>query len=536
MNERLKAILSQLAAFWGGLSLWRRVALVGGTLGVLGATLLLTGVGQVPRHAYLYTDLSLEDAASISRKLDELKVPYEAGPEPGAIRVPEERVHRLRLQLASEGLPRGGGVGFEIFDRSRLGATEFEQRVNLRRALEGELSRTVGSVQGVRSARVHLVVPERRIFAAAREEASASVVVRPIAGRTLGKTEVAAIVHLVVSAVPGLSRDRVSVVSTDGVTLHSPRDDAADPSGAGAREGGPREEALALERQVTSLLERAVGPGNAAVRVAFDLDSATRERTEEHYEPTRTAVRSEQQTEELSGAAAAAGVAGVPGALSNLPDGVPPDEIGAEPAGSLVRRTHVRNWEVDKVTEKTQTPAGKLRRVSVAVLVNGAYELQGAERVWIDRKPEELARLTELVKHAVGFDAQRGDSVELSSARFVEGDPEPPAPAAPPWQRYTPWAGAALAALVALVAAIALVVRRRKRKTTALAPAPAGIDQSPGVAAPRPTITEVFETPPPSPALRERALLLASQDPGAAAAVLRGWLDAPPAVNGPART
>lgn len=534
MIDRLKSIVSQLAAFWGGLSLWRKVALTGGTLGVLAATLLLTGVGRAPRHAYLYTDLSLEDAASISRKLDELKVPYEAGPEPGAIRVPEERVHRLRLQLAAEGLPRGGGVGFEIFDRSRLGATEFEQRVNLRRALEGELSRTVGSVQGVRSARVHLVVPERRIFAAAREEASASVVVRPIAGRELGKTEVAAIVHLVVSAVPGLTRDRVSVVSTDGVTLHSPRDDAADPAGAPGREGGPREEALALERQVTSLLERAVGPGNAAVRVAFDLDRATRERTEEHYEPTRTAVRSEQQTEELSGAAAAAGVAGVPGALSNLPDGVPPDEIGADPAGSLVRRTHVRNWEVDKVTEKTQTPAGKLRRVSVAVLVNGSYEVSGADRVWVDRKPEELARLTELVKHAVGFDVQRGDSVELTSARFVEGEPEPPPPVVPPWKEHAPLAGAALVALLALGAGLVALLRRKKPRSTALVAAPTAAPPT-GQEAPRPVVTEVFESPPPSPALKERALLLAAQDPGAAAAVLRGWLDAPPAANGPAR-
>jgi flagellar M-ring protein FliF len=214
------SILDQVKKFWTALSRVKRIALVSVTLTVLLGVAAVALIGSRVQYAPLYTGLSTEDSAAIAARLKELKVQHRV--TSGGIEVPEEQVPELRLELASSGLPRGGGVGFEIFDSARFGATEFEQQVNLRRALEGELSRSINTIEGVMSARVHLVLPERRLFAARSEGASASVVVKLHPGQQFGRREVAGVVHLVSSAVPGLTKDRVSVVNTDGVTLHRP--------------------------------------------------------------------------------------------------------------------------------------------------------------------------------------------------------------------------------------------------------------------------------------------------------------------------
>ncbi len=540
MPAKLKSVFDQLRTFWAGLSTAKRVALLVATSSVLVGVLLIGSLGSHVRHAYLFTELSPEDAASIARKLDELKVPHRIEGDGTAIMVPEERVHALRLELASAGLPRGGGVGFEIFDQSSIGATEFEQRVKLRRALEGELSRSIQTISGVKSARVHLVVPERRLFAARTETASASVVVKLDRGKDFGKGEVAGIVHLVVSAVPGLSRERVSVVSTDGLTLHRPNPDGAAGLGtADARAEQSREVALAMEDRVKSLLERVVGPGKADVRVMADLDSTTKERTEEHYEPSKTALRSEHKVEEGAGVDGAT-VAGVPGAQSNLPDGEgfgdAPEE-GAEGAGGMVRRSQTRNWEVDRVTEKTLLPPGDVRRLSVAVLVDGKYE--GTPPAYVPRDPKEIERLGALVKSAVGYDEARGDAFRIESAPFarLDGLDDVEAPVVPVWKRHWQWAAAGAAALMALLAAVVLVWRGRKKQR------PAGVAAKalPGATAFAPALSEgatvlgVLEqagdsgdpslaTPPVD--FRARALELASADPATAAVILRGWIGA----------
>src|SRR3954464_1113828 len=199
MPEPIKNVLAQLANFWRGLSTPKRVALLVATVGVL-----LLGLGVVllethEQYSYLYTELSTEDTAAVVEKLKAGQVPYRLDASGTRIEVPEERVHELRLELASAGLPRGGGVGFEIFDKSQLGSTEFEQQVNLRRALEGELSRSIGTLRGVQSARVHLVIPERRLFVAGQERASASVVLKLRSPEAATREEVAGIVHLVAS-------------------------------------------------------------------------------------------------------------------------------------------------------------------------------------------------------------------------------------------------------------------------------------------------------------------------------------------------
>ncbi len=534
MPEPIKNVLAQLANFWRGLSTPKRMALLVATVGVL-----LLGLGVVllethEQYSYLYTELSTEDTAAVVEKLKAGQVPYRLDASGTRIEVPESRVHELRLELASAGLPRGGGVGFEIFDKSQLGSTEFEQQVNLRRALEGELSRSIGTLRGVQSARVHLVIPERRLFVAGQERASASVVLKLRSPEAATREEVAGIVHLVASAVPGLSRDRVSVVSSDGVTLHRPSFDGEANSGSGdlAEQGqlmGSQLEVAAREQ-----LERVVGPGLADVRVNVAINSATREKTSELYDKDTIALRSEHKVEEMTGNNQLA-IAGVPGAQSNLPDAksdATPEPAPA-PMGSsgVFRRTQTRNWEVDRVVEKTSTPPGEVRRMSVAVLVDENRVLKGGKLVAVPRTPEELVALEDIVKKAVGFDAERGDSLTLKALAFHHDDMADLTKTTdlPVWRRYLPFMAVGALVLAAIVvlslrskhakqlAAIRRAAELKAAQRASALPAPASSAHLP--ASPDDALDAL-----PAVDYRTKALELASRDPATASLVLKAWL------------
>ncbi len=539
MGEKLRSIMKQLSGFWATLSTPKRLALVFVTVGVLVLVLSISLLGSRERYSVLFSDLTTEDAAAIVEKLDKQQVPYKLDGDGTIIRVPEDRVHALRLELASGGLPRGGGVGFELFDRSQIGATEFEQQVNLRRALEGELVRSITTVEGVRGARVHLVLPERRLFVSKRESASASVVLKLDNPHAFGRKEVAGIVHLVSAAVPGLTRDRVSVISTEGVTLHRP--DMGE-SGAGGLTDVAAENsrllASQLENDVQAQLERVVGPGNADVRVNVALDSAARERTEEHYEPSKTALRSEHKVEESTGREEA-GVAGIPGARTNLPDAqegqAPPEaELGAGDSG-VFRRSQTRNWEVDRVTQKESKPPGGVERLSVAVLLNGRWTQKAGKDVFVPRSADEVKELEALVKRAVGFNEARGDSVEVRAMKFAKAEAVPDAvvEAAPWWQRYLPYmAGGALFLLLALMVLLWRSSHKKRVGKTlelkeleslkggqaALGPGASSKGQLPAASHPK--------LPGAATQWREHAVQVAAKDPATAAVVLRRWLQA----------
>jgi flagellar M-ring protein FliF len=451
--EANASIQEQIKKFWSGLSRAKKIALIAITSSVLIGVIAIATLGSRVRYAPLYTGLSTEDSAAIVGKLKELKVLHRVTPT--AIEVPEDDVHELRLELASAGLPRGGGVGFEIFDSARFGATEFEQQVNLRRALEGELSRSITTIEGVMSARVHLVLPERRLFAARSEGASASVVVKLQPGIDFGKREVAGIVHLVSSAVPGLSKDRVSVVNTDGITLHRPGDGGG--QGTGLEESqnqAARDLAPNMENHVRTLLERVTGPGGADVRINVDLEDASRERTEEHYEPTKSALRSEHKSEETTTEEGST-VAGVPGAQTNLPD--VEESVASRDGdlgGNIFRRTRTRNWEVDRITEKIVTPRGDIARVSAAVLIDGNYETKDGVQVYQPRDPKELERLEEVVKNAIGFNVERGDSIRVEGAKFSRLDAGEPPKAGLQLDKHLPY----LLALLGLLTLLAMLI------------------------------------------------------------------------------
>jgi flagellar M-ring protein FliF len=484
-------------------------------------------------YAVLFAQLSTEDAAAVVVKLKELKVPHRVV-DGGRVEVPEARVHALRLEIAGAGLPRGGGVGFESFDKMKLGATEFEHKVMFKRALEGELMRTVGSVSAVESARVHLVLPERSVFAQRRDPGSASVVVKLRPGREMGSQEIAAIVHLVASAVPGLAPERVALATTEGVLLRRPRnvsEGASDANLADDQLAEVRALESNLEERARTMLERVLGPGKVDVRVSAEMDFARVERTTDRFEPKSTTLRSEELVVEKV-ATQDDPVAGVPGAESNLPTGTAVEATELED-GSVVRHQHTRNFEVNRVSEKRVSRSGALKRLTVAVVVDGVPFTDGGGLVSLQpREPEELDRLAGLVRSAVGASEERNDLVTVESMVFAGSTAELAGPSAPEgapsilpipekYRKYVPYAVAGLGALVLLSAA--LVIRRRRRAAAKLEAERAAEVAKAKAESEATAALEAVEEPPLLSA-REEALQRAADDPATAALVLKAWL------------
>jgi flagellar M-ring protein FliF len=524
-TAKISSLLARAKQVLAGLSRPKRVLLVTTAVAAVLIAAYFSTRSAFEPYAVLFNGLEREDSAAVVAKLKELKVPYRLSAEGAAVEVPESRVHELRLDLAGAGLPRGGAVGFESFDKLRLGATEFEQKVLYRRSLEGELARTIGSLGAVQSARVHLVLPEKSVFVSRSEPATASIVVKLRPNRALGPAEVAGIVHLTAASVPGLSADRIALVTADGAMLKKPRRQGA--SGVEGEAGSEEEAAtaraleLSLEDRVRAMLEKIVGQGHADVRVSAELDMARVERVEDHYDPAKTAVRSEEKSLERHDLEVP--VAGVPGAESNLPSGTG----AAKPAagGATIRESQTRNFEVDHVMEKRTTASGAIRRLTVAVVLDGIVHGSGAQRTVVPRPQEELDKLAVLVRGAVGADDKRGDVVAVHSMAFADESatetsavsaPEPAKSAARSATRYVPFVAASALAL----AALGVIWRKRRRKQeekkseTAQLPAP--VDAAPLPARPEDVRAEVLER--------------VARDPATAALVIRGWLEAAPAA------
>ena len=384
-------------------------------------------------YAVLYSQLDSKDAGAMVAKLDELEIPYRLSGGGTTIEVPEDEVHKLRLAMATEGLPQGGQVGFETFENLRLGATEFEQHVTYRRAMEGELARTIGTVHNVQSARVHLVLPKKSVFSSRSEPASASVIVALQSGNEPSREEVKGIVYLVSSAVPSLQPNQVTLVTTDGRTLHRPKPvtdgEQFDGMGDGEHDQLSRNHAYEalLEERTRSLLERVLGPGHVDVRVQAELDSARVESKQDTYDPKTSVLRSERLLLERTagGAMPQDTVAGVPGAESNLPTGDGELE-GEEPVAldaTTSRRSHTRNWEVDHLQVRRVSFTQSVKRLTVAVVVDGVSQTVDGETVVELRPREELDKLASLVQSAVGYDESRGDQVTIESVAFQRPPP-----------------------------------------------------------------------------------------------------------------
>lgn len=488
----------------------------------------LTWRTNVTSWGVLYSQLERDDAASLVNKLKELKIPYRVQAEGTTIEVPEEKVHELRLELASAGLPRGGGVGFEAFDRMRLGATEFEQRVMFRRALEGELARTISSLGAVQSARVHLVMSERSVFVSRNDPASASVVVRLRPGRHLGPAEVSGIVHLVASSVASLNASRVALVTTEGEMLHRPRAPGDEEGAEEERSAGVHTMEASIEERTRALLARLVGEGHVDVRASVEMDNARVERTEDHYDRARTALRSEEQSQEFVTSAGSITVAGVPGAESNV--GAPTDTV-TDPStsdGGVLREQHTRNFEVDHVSERRLTTRGVVKRITLAVVVDGVTRTENGQARVVPRDAAELEHLRALVRGAIGANDARGDVITVESIPFQEtldaplNTPAPRRVVARPGRFSRAYIIGGVIAVAALLVVIALLaLRRRARPDTLAAIQLPGLPPQEPVPQLDPEV--VRET------LRAQVHARVLADPATAALVLRFWLgtDAP---------
>jgi flagellar M-ring protein FliF len=478
--------------------------------------------GRAATYAVLFASMDREDAAAVVAKLKERKIDYRLEGDGTTVLVPEPEARELRLELAADGLPRGGGVGFEAFDKNRFGATEFEQRVLFRRALEGELARTIQTINAIESARVHLVLPERSVFVHRGEAASASIVVKLRGGRAVGSTEVQSIVHLVSSSVPGLAGERVALVTTQGAVLHRPKKAGEESTLGMADEHLATARALeaTLEDRARAMLEKVVGPGHADVRVTVELEAARVEHTEEHFDPKQTALRSEERSSER--AQGEITPAAVPGAESNLP-GVQPKPAGGQAADAVVRESRTQNFEVDRVSEKRVTPGGAVRRLTVAAVLDGGA---GGKFVGLD-----AARMSALVKSAVGADERRGDVVTVDLMPFTGEAAEAAAVVAPtpsltsrlPSDRVQAVGLVSAAALTLLVAAL---IRRRRRRSESSELADKAVAASAEEQSASPDPEEVTAAPAEESVeeLRHAAQSKALSDPATAALVIRYWL------------
>jgi flagellar M-ring protein FliF len=368
-----------------------------------------------PQMTPLFTDLTLEDSTAIVKELERQGIVYELRNDGAIVLAPKDRVPRLRMTLAEAGLPKGGGVGYEIFDKSdALGATSFVQNINHLRALEGELSRSIRALDRVQAARVHLVLPERPLFSREAPEASASIVLK-VRGR-LEPQQVNAIRHLIASAVNGLKPERVSIVDETGRLL---ADGArgAENSGANADDRQIAYEQR-LREQVEAIVSSVVGPGHARVQLTADFDFNKVTQTSEKYDPEGRVLRSSQTREESSASADAK--QGQVTVANALPGGPAPDAAAASRDQSK-KTEEIVNYEISRSTKTEVTEGGRLNRVSVAVLVDGNYTKNDkGEPVYQPREKDEIDHIAALVRSSIGFDQKRGDQVEVVNLRFAE--------------------------------------------------------------------------------------------------------------------
>lgn len=397
-----------------------------------------------PDYTVLFSNLDEKDGGAIVQALTQQNVPYKFSEGGGAILVPSDVVHDVRLKLASQGLPKGGYVGFELMENQKLGISQFAEQVNYQRALEGELSRTISTLSAVSSARVHLAIPKQSGFLRDDNKPSASVLLA-LGGRTLDQSQIAGIVHLVASSVPEMSPSAVSIIDERGNLLSSKSDPAMNNGMDADQLRYVHEVESTYAKRIEAIIEPLVGRGNVHAQVTAALDFDQTEQTAETYKPnpaSDAAIRSQQISESST---SQPGAVGVPGALSNQPPapatapitnpaapGTPNSATGAAPQN--MHKDSVVNYELDKTVRHVKQSVGQIKRLSVAVVVNHKVEKLPNGKVKTTPLPDaELKQIDSLVREAMGFNKERGDSVSVANSAFRE-DSGDDIPAMPMWK------------------------------------------------------------------------------------------------------
>ncbi|MGD1104380.1 MAG: flagellar basal-body MS-ring/collar protein FliF [Terriglobia bacterium] len=426
MAVNAEQVTNQIAAFGRSLTLRQKITMALGAAAVVGTIWGFVTLLDKANYKTLYSGLSSGDAQSLSQRLSEKNIPYELASDGTSIRVPADQLDRARLDLAAEGMPQTGRLGFELFDKPNWAGSDFAEKVNYQRALEGELERTIQTLGEIEAARVHLALPQESLFTEQEREAKASVVIKLRGGR-LGDEAQEAITHLVASAVDNLKPENVTLINADGGMPILAR--------GGGSTSHPRywgEFETALAQKVVATLEPFVGPGKARANVTVEYDLATSDSTQETYDPNGAVVVTSQTSTERVGETDAEGT---PGTTSNVPGKQPTAAAKpATPADSESQGLHTENktFAVSKTVRHTVQPSGTLKRITAAVLVDDATDTKddNGQKVETRRKrtPEEMKQIEELVAAAIGEDATRGDKVAVENLSFQTLPLETPAP------------------------------------------------------------------------------------------------------------
>ncbi len=526
-----------------GLNAFRQIGLMLGLAAsvAIGVTVVLWS--WTPNYGVLYGALEERDVSTVLDALRQGGIEAKLDEATGAVLVPKSKIHTARIKLASMGLPKGVSAGFDALeDKSSFGVSQFMEKARYQRALEIELARTISSLSNVKNARVHLAVPRQSVFVRNRKKSSASVVVDLFPGRNLESGQVSAITHMVSSSIPELDVSSVTVVNQRGKLLTSGSANLQI-----ARTGAEFEYINKFEQayidRIERLLEPILGAESVRAQVTADIDFTLSEQTQESFNPDTPALRSDQTTIEQS-----SGImnGGVPGALTNQPPGAAGIQenagIGAEVANAVPsssQRREIRNYELDKTISHTRFSMGRLKRLSVAVVVDDKLSVVDGNTLRLPRTPEELTRLSNLIKEAVGFSVQRGDTVNVMNSSFTVPLAPEPLPEVPIWKQG--WALdigkkilGGLLVIIVLFGILKPIMRSLATQSREMAPVNAAENSgatggAEGMAEDTVTLGAAQDVPAiPAPGSYEQNLITASkaveQDPKLVAQVVKNWV------------
>jgi flagellar M-ring protein FliF len=430
MPPFLKQNFEKLIQYWSNRTSAQRMLLAGLAASMVIAFLVMLYFLNQPDMRVLYTRMGAEDAARVVELLKASKTPYELRDNGTTILVPAEAVYEQRLKVAGEGAMHGQGVGFELFDQLKVGQTDFVQRINYSRALQGELSRTIAEFPQVEKARVHLVLPQKSLFIEEQKKATASVVLTLKRGQKLDAKQLQGIVNLVAMSVEGLTPEHITITDTTGQSLYQPRGDGGMDGMTTTQFEYKNTFEANLENRLEQLLTPIVGPGRALAKVNADLDFSQRTTRKELYDPNATVVRSEQKSEESTQGTAQVDASGVTTTPRGGGAAVPNSNFrgegysGTESTQKSSRENRTTNYEINKEEQNVVSPVGDLKRQSIAVIVDGTYEKVEGKNTYtfVPRKAEELERIKQVVARAAGLDPARGDEIQVSSFEFGAPD------------------------------------------------------------------------------------------------------------------
>ena len=474
MNQNLSKLLSQLGDIWSQLGAAQRMTVAAATFVLIAGLAALSFWSSRADYALLYGGISDAEASKIVAALEDAKVPYKAGG--GSIMVPQDKVYAMRMQLASKGIPQGEGVGFEIFDKPNFGISDFVQRANYTRAMQGELARTIGQIDEVASARVMIVLPENRLLLDKDKYATASVFVRVRGNSQLQPQSINSIRFLVANSVEGLKPNHVTVVDNLGNVLSENTDDNSITGLTGTQLAARRNLEQYLAKKGQDVLEKVLGPGQAVVRVSAEINYDTLSRTEEKFDPDGQVVRTQTKNDENNDTSTSSGPSSPVGISANTSTATN-SAVAGGPVNNSINHKSVTSveYEIGKVTSSTVQNAGGIKRLTAAVTVAAQMQGTGADRKVVSRSKEDIDKLKRIIANAVGVDNSRGDAIELEELPFNDQFATDLTKELEVQQKHEMWWGLAKNGVYPALGFVALLFLMRMFKTTPVQEIPIGV-------------------------------------------------------------